>query len=315
MAKFRIMAGTGLAEDIAEENGYFRDEGLDYEYVRNRRDGGQRSSSMPDLRSDPTSYPEMPGLVAGLEERSQTQIRSGAFESLEAGRDATCDVSHACHWAVNMASSADRTYMWGHAYMLEFAGLYVPPESPIKTPDDLRGVEIGVGYHSGSHFSTLQFLSPWIAPQDVKTTFIGSTMDRVNKLYNREVPCANLHDIGRDILEQLGFRKIVDVSYMQGFSLSKNIEIEDAWKYFRALQRAQLELDAHGQKYKHYLDDMIPQQYKGLVDYRSFSNGKRIVFEEYTKEVYESIHQWLVDIEIFPEIQAGHKDYAEAVLV
>jgi hypothetical protein len=258
----------------------------------------------------------VPALVAALGERSAPQIRSGAFESLEHGRDDTCEVSHACHWAVNMASSADRTYMWGHAYMLEFSGLYVPPESPVRTVDDLRGVEIGVGYHSGSHFSTLQFLSPWIAPKDVKTSFVGGTMDRVNKLYDREVPCANLHDIGRDILEQLGFRKILDCSYMQGFSLSKDIDIEDAKKYFRALQRAQLELDAHGQKYKHYLDDMIPERFRGLgLDYRGFSNGKRIVFEEYTRETYESIHQWLIDIEIFPEIQAGHKDYAEAVLV
>jgi NitT/TauT family transport system substrate-binding protein len=258
----------------------------------------------------------MPALVASLEERAAPQIRSGAFESLEAGRDAVCDVSHACHWAVNMASSADRTYMWGHAYMLEFSGLYVPPESPVRTVDDLRGVEIGVGYHSGSHFSTLQFLSPWIAPKDVKTSFIGSTMDRVYKLYDRQIPCANLHDIGRDILEQLGFRKILDCSYMQGFSLSKSISVDDAWKYFRALQRAQIELDAHGQKYKHYLDDMIPERFRGLgLDYRGFSNGKRIVFEEYTREIYESTHRWLESIEIFPEIQAGHRDYSEAVLV
>ncbi len=44
--------------------------------------------------------------------RSPRSCRS-AFESLESGR--ACDVSMACHWAVNMASSASHGKRWGHA--------------------------------------------------------------------------------------------------------------------------------------------------------------------------------------------------------
>ena len=33
MAKFRIMPHSRLQEWVAEEKGYFRDEGLDYEFI------------------------------------------------------------------------------------------------------------------------------------------------------------------------------------------------------------------------------------------------------------------------------------------
>src|SRR5262245_25953332 len=108
---------------------------------------------MPDLRSDPASYPEVPALVAALSDRTAPQIRSGAFESLEHGRDDTCEVSHACHWAVNMASSADRTYMWGHAYTLEFLSFTCRRNHRYGLSTTCVASRSGVGYHSGSHFS------------------------------------------------------------------------------------------------------------------------------------------------------------------
>jgi NitT/TauT family transport system substrate-binding protein len=36
------------------------------------------------------------------------------------------------------------------------SGIYVLPDSDIRSPEDLAGVDVAVGYHSGSHFSTLQ---------------------------------------------------------------------------------------------------------------------------------------------------------------
>ena len=37
MAKFRIMPHSRLQEWVAEEKGYFTDEGLDYEFIRGRQ--------------------------------------------------------------------------------------------------------------------------------------------------------------------------------------------------------------------------------------------------------------------------------------
>jgi hypothetical protein len=68
-------------------------------------------------------------------------------------------VSAACHWAVNRAASAQHGRMWGHAYSVTPCGIMVPADSPIKRAEDLAGVEVGVGYHSGSHFTTMQTLA------------------------------------------------------------------------------------------------------------------------------------------------------------
>src|SRR5205823_7218102 len=53
----------------------------------------------------------MSGSVQSTEE-APPQVKSGAFETMEAGR--TCDISAACHWAVNMAASGQHGKMWGH---------------------------------------------------------------------------------------------------------------------------------------------------------------------------------------------------------
>jgi NitT/TauT family transport system substrate-binding protein len=305
MAKMRIQAFAGLHEYVAEKNGYFLVEGLDYEIVRNAgREQATREAPMAPLTEQQR---------AAAPERMVPQVMRGAFEGLEAGRP--CDVSMACHWAVNMASSADHGRMWGHAYMLTYAAIMVPPESPIRKPEDLRGVEIGVGYHSGSHFSCLQYLEPFIAPKDVKLSFIGGPSDRTSIMYDRKIPAANMWGTEKDILEQLGFRKVVDTTYMQGFLIQGDADMEDLEKYFNALKRAQVEIDAHAEKYKDYFERLVPDRFKDMVDVRAFSSGRRIVFEDYTEEVYESTHKWMEDIQIFPEGQLGHKDYAEAVLV
>lgn len=240
-------------------------------------------------------------------------MQVGAFERLEAGPG--CDLNMACHWAVNMASSGEKGRMWGHAYMLTYAAIMVSPESPIRKPEDLRGVEIGVGYHSGSHFSCLQYLEPWIAPKDVKLSFIGGPSDRTGLMYDRKIAAANMWGTEKDILEQLDFRKVVDTTYMQGFLITGDLSVDDLEKYFRAMKRSQLEIDAHAERYKDYFNKLVPERFKGMVDVRAFSSGRRLVFEEYTEDVYESTHKCMEDIQIFPEGQLGHRDYADAVLV
>jgi NitT/TauT family transport system substrate-binding protein len=165
VAKMRIQAFAGLHEYVAEKNGYFDAEGLDHEIVRNAP-GGMPAPEAPVAPLTSRQFELAPG-------RSVSQVMRGAFEGLEAGR--ACDVSMACHWAVNMASSGDHGRMWGHAYMLTYAGIMVAPESPIRTPEDLRGVEIGVGYHSGSHFSCLQYLEPWMTRPTCRASSLPAT--------------------------------------------------------------------------------------------------------------------------------------------
>ena len=129
MTIFRIMPHSRLQEWVADEKGYFTDEGLEYEFI---------TSGRADLHNDPSVQSQE---SAG--EGAPREVKQGAFESMETGRD--CEISSACHWAVNAAARSERGRMWGHAYSVTPSGIWVAPESPIQRPEDLAGVEVAVG--------------------------------------------------------------------------------------------------------------------------------------------------------------------------
>jgi hypothetical protein len=103
------------------------------------------------------------------------------------------------------------------------------------------------------------------------------------------------------VLEQLGFRKIVDTSFMIGFMFPAGVDLADVEKYMAGMKRAQMDLDFEPEKYKHYYAREIPDRYKSKVDVRRFSPGERIVFLPYTEDVYARTQAWLHERGLFEE--------------
>ncbi len=291
MAKFRIVPHSRLQEWVAEEKGYFKDEGLEYEFIR-----GQQRSAQPSVTSN---------------DQAPVEVKRGAFEGLEAGRD--CEISSACHWAINMAAHGEHGRMWGHAYSVTPAGLWVAPESDITKPEDLAGVEVAVGYHSGSHFSAIQAMEPFLSKDEIKLQFVGGPIDRCQLALDRRVKVANVFGTPSYVLEQQGFRKIVDTSFMIGFLINGDASDEQLWAYFNALQRAQREIDVAKEQYQHYFLTELPEKFHQYYDYRKSGIGERLVFEPYTKDTFDRTHKWMLDWEIFGEDQVGHSSYEEVV--
>ncbi len=296
MAKFRIMPHGRLQEWVAEEKGYFTDAGLDYDFVYDYAASGSSAKA-----------------AHGPEPSEVQEVRRGAFESMQDGR--ACEVSSACHWAVNMAATAQHGRMWGHAYAVAPSGIYVPPDSPIRTAADLANVAVAVGYRSGSHFSALQALEAFLQPTEMNLHFVGRPLQRLALLLDRRVEAANIFGAPLYVLEQQGFRKIVDTTFMIGFLLSMDTKEADVQRYFLALQRAQRDIDQQPERYKHYLLKGLPEKYHAMVDVRSFGPGERLVFEPYTRELFEHTHRCIASWEIFPEEEVGSAPYTSAVLV
>ena len=153
MAPFKIQPHNRLQEWVAEEKGYFTT---------------KASTTSSISTAHPTAWASGAATVSTAQARSRPRMKSasGAFETMEAGR--TCDISAACHWAVNMAASGQHGKMWGHAYSVTPAGIYVAADSAIRKPEDLAGREVGVGYHSGSHFSALQALEAFLPARQTR---------------------------------------------------------------------------------------------------------------------------------------------------
>jgi hypothetical protein len=287
MPKFVIAPHMRLHEWIAEEKGYFQAEGLDYEFRDELTSKEGRKHDLGD--------------------------KVGAYQTFERGR--TSDISCACHWTVNVAASNGYGKLYADAYSVSPAGVFVPPESPIRHPADLAGVPISVGYQSGSHYSTIQALEQYLKPEEIRLSFQdGLLFRRMELLIDRQVPAAALFSGPYYFMGQLGFRKIIDTTFMMASIITGDPDPEDVRKYFRALRRAQRDLDLRPELYTHYYQREFPARFHDQMDPRRWGPGERIVFEPYTRAVYEESFQWIARHHIFPEGQMGPGDYDRAVV-
>lgn len=147
--------------------------------------------------------------------------------------------------------------------------------------------KVAVGYHSGSHYTTIQSLEPYILREQIQLRFRGSIWARVDIGIGRDLPAVSVWGLSFQVLEQLGFRKVVDASFMIAFRFPANVNSSEIDKYMNGMKRAQMELDFAPEKYRHYYRNEIPERYRDQVDVRRFSTGERIVFLPYTQDVYE----------------------------
>lgn len=287
MGKFIIEPHFRLHEWVAEEKGYFKQAGLDYEFRELIRStsGGHHS----------------------------TANKVGAFQSIEKGRES--NVNSACHWTVNAAASAGHTKLYADAYSVSPSGIFVPADSPIKSPEDLAGIPISVGYQSGSHYSTIQVLEPYMPMQDINLSFNdGLLFKRMELLLEGKVQAAALFSGPYYFAEQLGFRKIIDSTFMMAGSINHDADPEDVVKYYAALRQAQAQIDLRPELYTHHYKKEFPEKFHDQMDTRRWGPGERIVFEPYSKQIFDDSFVWIQEHGIFPDGGMGNGVYEESVV-
>lgn len=287
MGKFVIEPHFRLQEWVAEEKGYFAAEGLDYVFNE---------------------------LVQSTDGKIHDKgDKVGAYQSIEKGRKA--DVSCACHWTVNVAASSGHAKLYGDVYSVAPSGIFVPADSKVKSPEDLAGVPISVGFQSGSHYSTIQALEAYLSADKINLSFNdGMLFRRMELLLDGKVPAAALFSGPYYFAEQLGFRKVIDTTFMIAAMINGNPEPEDLRKYFAALKRAQRDIDLRPERYTHYYRNEFPVRFHPRMDTRRWGPGERLVFEPYTHEAYEDARSWIADHGIFADGNMGSGKYDQAVV-
>ncbi len=144
MAKFIIQPHGRLNDWVADEKGYFREAGLDYAF---NVEGSRKST--PRLAGVDSPAALKDSLFGAFERYAEGHGRKG---------EGAGDVSCACHWTVNQAAKVKEGIMWGKAYSVCESAIVVPGDSKVSEPRHLAGIEIAVGYHSGSHYPPCR---PW----------------------------------------------------------------------------------------------------------------------------------------------------------
>jgi len=137
MARFVISPHFRLHEWVAEEKGYFRAEGLDYEFRE-------------------------------VFESHATPDKVGAYTSFEKGREA--NVSCACHWTVNVAALQRARQALRRRLLGRAAAVFVPPESAIAPRGPARRADLGRP-PVRQPLLDLQALEQYLPLADIKLSF------------------------------------------------------------------------------------------------------------------------------------------------
>lgn len=286
MSKFIIAPHMRLHEWISVEKGYFDQVGLEYELEDQ--------------------------LMSASGDRHDLGDRVGAYQTFEKGR--TCDVSSACHWTVNVAAASGHGKLYANAYSVSPCGIFVPNGSDIKRPEDLASVPISVGFQSGSHYSTIQSLEPFLSHNEIKLSFAdGLLFKRMENLIDGNVPAVSLFSGPYYFMEQLGFRKVLDTSFMMAAMVAEDADLEDVEKYFKALRMAQKDIDLRQELFTHYYRNEFPVRFRDQMDTRLFGPGERIVFEPYSREIFDESRAWIAEHNIF-EGGLGDLSYDQSIV-
>jgi ABC-type nitrate/sulfonate/bicarbonate transport system substrate-binding protein len=214
-----------------------------------------------------------------------------------------------------VAASAGHTKLYSDLYSIAPSGIFVPANSNVRTPADLAHVPISVGFQSGSHYSTIQALEQYITPGEINLIFEdGMLFRRMEQLIDGKSQAAALFSGPYYLAEQLGFRKVIDTTFMIAAMIKGSPDPEDVRRYFRALRLAQRDIDLRPERYTHYYKNEFPDRFHAIMDVRRWGPGERIVFEPYSKEAFEQSFDWIAKHKIFADDGMGSGDYDRSTI-
>jgi hypothetical protein len=154
-----------------------------------------------------------------------------------------------------------------------------------------------------------------LKPEEINLSYSdGLLFHRMELFIDGKIPAVNLFSGPFYFMEQLGFRKVIDTTFMMAAMVSHDADPEDTKKYFRALRRAQRDIDLRPELYRHHYLKEFPERFHDMMDLSRFGPGERIVFEPYSQDIFEETFRWIEARHIFPEGGMGQGNYAEAVI-
>jgi NitT/TauT family transport system substrate-binding protein len=289
MAKLKFQRHSRIQEWVAEELGLFEKLGLDYEIAH---------SDVPISVDSPAPQSGKPPVVGVVQEAS-------AYQDFLL-KCAETNIASTSHWAVDTAVSAGHGKLWQKAYSVMPAGIYVRPGIKIESLGDLAGMEIVAGRHSGSHFSAVHALQAFIPANDIKLKFVAGRGQRLEYFLEQGGDVGSMYGQESYVLEQRGFQKVLDTSFMVNFMIVGTPAMGDVEKYFEALRQAQRAIDENQNKYKHYLLRDFPKKFRPLLNTERCGIGERLVFDSYPRDLFIRSRDWAVEWKILPRNWSGN---------
>jgi NitT/TauT family transport system substrate-binding protein len=259
---------------VARDKGYFKDEGLDIEFV-----------TTPGMAQVTTSH-------------------SVKFDSVfdrpldSVYNDGGIDQYRMCEWGImKRAVEADcsglrrRKIVALGASMSKFA-IAVAPDSKIYEPEMLKNKDIAVTPNNGSHFTTLKMMEGFLKQEHVKTVNVGSMPKRIEALKQGKVAAVSLMEPWISVAQKMGLRILIESHSTRSEAASDELDGKTLAKMFRAQARAVSDLEKDPTPYIHY----FIRETGGLLEPRDFQNWRLLhaAPQPYTRERWDDTYNWSV---------------------
>jgi len=259
---------------VAREKGFFKDEGLDIEFV----------------------------LTPGMAQAGSSHVVK--FETVfdrpldSVYNDGGIDCYRMCEWGImKRAVEAEaeglraRKIVALGASMSKFA-LVVASDSDVYEPEMLKDKLIAVTPNNGSEFTTLKMMEGFCTPEHVKRTNAGSMLKRLEALRNGQVAAVSLMEPWISVAQKWGMRILIESHSTRSEAAGDELDGPTLAKIFRAQTRAVELLQKDPTPFAHYLTD----ETGGLLEPHELTTWRLLHAppQPYTRERWEDTYNWSI---------------------
>jgi len=259
---------------VARDRGFFKDEGLDIEFV-----------TTPGMAQVTTSH-----LV------KFDSIFDRPLDSVY--NEGGIDQYRMCEWGIMKraveaeASNIRRRKIVALGASMSMFAIAVRRDSKFYAPEMLKEQLIAVTPNNGSHFTTLKMMEGFLEPKHLKVTNVGTMPQRLQALKDGKVAAVSLMEPWISVAQKEGLRVLIESHSTRAEAAGDELDGETLKKMFRAQARGVEALEKDPRPFIKY----FVAETGGRIQESDFQawrllNGPPT---EYTRERFDDEYNWTV---------------------
>ncbi len=259
---------------VARDKGFFKDEGLDIEFV-----------TTPGMAQVTTSH--------------IVKFDSVFDRPLDAVyNDGGIDQFRMCEWGImkraveaKAEGRRERKIVALGASMSKFA-IVVSPQSKIYEPEMLKDQPIATTPNNGSDFTTLKMMEGFLAQEHIKRVHAGSMLKRLEAVRDGKVAAASLMEPWISVAQKWGMRILIESHSTRSEAAGDELDGATLRKMFNAQARACEVLEKDPTPFLHY----FIAETGGLLEAKDFQTWRLLHAppQPYTRERFDDTYNWTV---------------------
>jgi NitT/TauT family transport system substrate-binding protein len=259
---------------VARDKGFFRDEGLDLEFV-----------TTPGMAQVSTSH--FVKFDSVFDRPLDSVYNEGGI-----------DQYRMCEWGImKRAVEANTQGLRGRkivalgASMSMFA-IVVTRESKFYEPEMLKNQPIAVTPNNGSHFTTLKMMEGFLAKEHIKTVGVGSMQKRIEALRQGKVAAVSLMEPWISVAQKMGLRILIESHSTRSEAAGDDLDGPTLARMFRAQARAVELIEKDPRPFAHYLT----AETGGVLKPEELQTWRLLHAPPmpYTRERFDDTYNWTV---------------------